>query len=106
MTKPIDILTDTVVHAQDIRRSLGKPREIPEPCLRAVLDHGVTISFPIGNKKRIAGLTLLATDIDWRHGDGSEVKGTGEALMMVMYGRAAALDDLAGEGTATLRGRF
>ena len=57
----------------------------------------------LGNKKRIAGLKLVATDMDWSCGEGLEVRGTGEALLMAMNGRTAALDDLSGEGLATLR---
>ena len=40
--------------------------------------------------------------MDWSHGDGPEVKGPAEALVMTMAGRLVALDDLSGEGTATL----
>ena len=59
----------------------------------------------LGNKKRVAGLKLAATDIDWTFGDGPEVRGTGEALLLAICGRKAALDDLEGEGVATLRSR-
>jgi hypothetical protein len=62
----------------------------------------VTTSFIFRAKKRIAGFTLTATDIDWSHGQGPEVLGPAEALVMMMAGRAAALDDLWGEGKAAL----
>ena len=69
------------------------------------------ISFPVadfvkddvhifGAKKRIAGLKLTATDMDWSHGNGPEVTGPAEALVMMMAGRSVALDDLSGEGKA------
>jgi hypothetical protein len=59
-------------------------------------------AFIFGAKKRIAGLKLTATDVDWSHGNGPEVNGPGEALVMMMAGRLVALDDLSGEGKAVL----
>jgi hypothetical protein len=56
-------------------------------------------------KRRIAGLTLRATDVDWSYGHGPEVTGPTEALIMTMAGRLIALDDLAGEGKPTLISR-
>jgi len=55
---------------------------------------------------RARGVRLIATDLDWSHGDGPELRGTGEAVLMVMAGRAAALDDLDGPGKAKLAQRF
>jgi hypothetical protein len=45
---------------------------------------------------------LIATDVDWSHGKGPEVRGPGEALLMVMAGRPDALRDLDGPGLAIL----
>jgi uncharacterized protein (TIGR03083 family) len=104
MTKPFDLLCDTMVHAQDIRRPLGKLREIPSDRLRSVLDH-IKTDAHLGNKKRIAGLKLSASDMTWTEGDGPEVRGPGEALLMAMCGRKTAIDDLTGDGVATLRSR-
>jgi uncharacterized protein (TIGR03083 family) len=105
MTKPMDMLADTVVHTQDIRRALGKPKDIPEERLRAVLDEMKSVAF-LGNKKRIAGLKLGATDMLWTTGDGPDVRGTGEALLMAMCGRAQAVDELTGDGVDMLRSRI
>ncbi|HME47371.1 NADPH-dependent F420 reductase [Mycobacterium sp.] len=44
------------------------------------------------------GVRLVATDLDWSRGRGRQVHGTGEALLMAMAGRRAALDDLSGPG--------
>ena len=105
MTKPEDVLADSVIHTQDIRRALGAPGTVPEERVRAALDRMKNTGTILGNKKRIAGLKLVATDIDWTHGDGAEVRGPGEALLMAMCGRKSALDDLSGDGVATLRSR-
>jgi mycothiol maleylpyruvate isomerase-like protein len=57
-------------------------------------------------KKRIDGLRLVATDVDWSHGTGPEVTGPAMPIVMAMTGRAAGLDELGGEGLATLRRRM
>lgn len=60
----------------------------------------------LGARRRIRGLRLRATDIDWTHGHGPEVTGPGEALLMAMSGRPTALADLDGPGLATLAERL
>ncbi len=100
-----DRLYDTVVHTQDIRRATGAPGSVPEARLRIGLDRLKNINSILGAKKRIAGLNLVATDMEWTHGEGPDVHGTGEALLMAMGGRRVALEDLTGDGVATLRSR-
>ncbi len=98
-------LVDGTVHHQDIRRSLHQPRAIPTDRLTRVL--GLVPGNPrLGAGRRIRGLRLRATDVDWAHGRGPEVTGPGEALLMAMTGRPAALADLAGPGRATLAARL
>ena len=60
---------------------------------------------PIGAFRRIRGLRLVATDLDWAMGKGAEVTGPGEALLMAMAGRGDAVDELAGPGSSVLAGR-
>jgi uncharacterized protein (TIGR03083 family) len=98
-------LTDGVIHHQDIRRSLGLPREIPDDRLRCALDFGRT-ARPIGAKKRVQGLTLTATDLDWSAGDGPVVEGPAESLLMAMGGRRGIVDELSGPGLPTLAERI
>jgi uncharacterized protein (TIGR03083 family) len=98
-------LVDGTIHHQDIRRTLGQPRTIPADRLKRVL--GLVPGNPrLGAGRRIRGLRLRATDIDWTHGRGPEVTGPGEALLLAMAGRPAALADLAGPGHATLAARL
>ena len=104
-TKPEDQLSDWVVHTQDIKRALGPPGTIPQDRLLAALERMKTSGKPMNNDKRIEGLKLVATDIDWSYGDGPEVRGAGEALLLAMCGRTSAIDDLSGDGVATLRTR-
>jgi uncharacterized protein (TIGR03083 family) len=100
------MLGEVVVHSDDIRRPLGLPANTAPDVLIACLDMYKTATFPFGTKKRIDGLRLVATDVDWAHGTGPEVTGPAMSLVMTMTGRTAALDDLSGEGLATLRTRM
>ncbi|MDT5129332.1 MAG: hypothetical protein QOH54_4976 [Mycobacterium sp.] len=94
-------LTDNMIHQQDIRRPLGLARTIPVERLCAALDF-VRYSPTIRGAWRVRGVRLIATDVDWSHGKGPEVRGPGEALLMVMAGRPDALRDLDGPGLAIL----
>jgi uncharacterized protein (TIGR03083 family) len=95
-------LTHVVVHGQDIRRPLGVKHIPREPHLVAVADF-VATSFIFRASRRIGGLKLIATDLKWSRGSGPEVHGPAEALVMVMAGRLAALEDLSGDGLVKLR---
>ena len=57
------------------------------------------------SRRNAAGLRVVATDLDWRHGDGPEIHGPGEALLMALAGRADAVRDLGGTGLRTLATR-
>jgi hypothetical protein len=56
-------------------------------------------------KKRLDGLRLEATDVDWSTGTGPEVRGPCMSLILAMVGRAGALADCDGPGVDTLRSR-
>ncbi|KUI25392.1 maleylpyruvate isomerase family mycothiol-dependent enzyme [Mycobacterium sp. GA-2829] len=96
---------DGTIHHQDIRRALDRPRTIPADRLSRILPL-VPGNPRLGAGRRIRGLRLRATDVEWVHGDGPEVAGPGEALLMVMAGRPAALEDVSGPGKATLAQRL
>jgi uncharacterized protein (TIGR03083 family) len=100
-------LTDLTVHSGDILRPLGLPHPVPEPDARVVLDlvSSSKGQAGFGKRGRLDGLGFAADDLDWSQGDGLTITGPAEALIMAMCGRAAALDDLEGEGVATLRSR-
>ena len=99
------MLGEVVVHGEDIRRPLGITREVPADTLTTVADNYAKTSLLIGAKRRIGGLRLRATDVDWTHGDGPEVRGPLLSLILAMSGRTPALADLGGEGLEVLAGR-
>ena len=96
-------LADALVHHQDIRRPLLRPRTIPAERLRCVLDSPDPFT---GVAKRVDDLRLEASDVDWSKGDGPLVRGPGEALALAMAGRTIVLDELEGDGVDILRARF
>jgi uncharacterized protein (TIGR03083 family) len=100
------MLGEIVVHTGDILYPLGQAREMSPEAVIASLDMYKTTGFPVGTKKRIDGLRLVATDADWSHGAGAEVTGPALPLLLAMTGRTAALDALSGAGVATLRSRM
>jgi uncharacterized protein (TIGR03083 family) len=104
--KPTEGLLDHVVHHEDIRRPLGLMRQVPEDRLVAALNVAPGLSGFVGSKGRCAGLRLVATDVDWSHGDGPEVRGAGEAILLALTGRPVVLDELDGEGVGTLKERL
>lgn len=101
----VTMLGEIVVHSEDIRRPLGITAEVPGEAIEACLTMYSGASFPLGGKKRIAGLKLTATDVDWSHGAGPEVSGPGRSLLLAMAGRPAALTELTGNGLDQLRSR-
>ena len=96
-------LHEHVVHHQDVRRPLGRPRTMPEERLRAVLDVAHSPRAPEKVAKWAKGLTFVATDLDWSAGSGPTVEGPGEALLMALSQRPVALAELSGAGLETFR---
>jgi uncharacterized protein (TIGR03083 family) len=102
----VAMLGEIVVHGEDIRHPLGISYDVPKQALTECLDMYTRASFPVGGKKRIAGLRLVATDIGWTHGSGPEVSGPATNLLLAMTGRRAGLDALTGDGVGIMRERM
>jgi uncharacterized protein (TIGR03083 family) len=98
-------LTDGMIHHQDIRRPLGLPRDIPADRMLCALQFAHTAPT-IEAAKRIRGLTLKATDLDWTTGTGPAVEGPAEALLMAMAGRRGTAQELSGPGQRILADRI
>ena len=98
-------LAETLIHHQDIRRGLARPRPVPAerllPALRTAL-----IAPDIGGLWRTRGVRLVATDLRFSAGAGPEVRGAAEALLMAMAGRRGVASELSGPGQAKLAGRI
>ncbi len=98
-------ITDGVIHHQDIRRAVGRPRAVPAERLLPALSFALTAP-PLRGAWRARGTRLVAEDVGWTHGRGPEVRGPGEAVLMAMAGRRDALRDLRGAGVDRLADRL
>jgi len=102
------VLVDAVVHGIDVRRPLGDHRTIPAEAFAPTADFCAKTRWPGsmmlggGGRKRIAGVRLVAEDQDWTHGDGPEVRASGEALLLLLSGRRPEPAELHGDGVAQL----
>ena len=101
------MLGEVVVHGEDIRRPLShrEHRRTRRPSPR-VSRSTRTRASPSERSSGSTGSTWSPPIVDWEHGSGPEVAGTGMSLLMAMTGRAAGLDDLTGDGLDTLTGRM
>jgi uncharacterized protein (TIGR03083 family) len=98
-------LGEVMVHGEDIRRALGAKGEHAADHLTTLAELYKKTGAPLRAKKRLAGLKLRATDVDWSTGEGPEVAGPAMSLILAMVGRSKALDDCTGDGVDALRSR-
>jgi uncharacterized protein (TIGR03083 family) len=103
---PKEWFVDKLIHNQDIRRPLGVVRDIPGEHLVAAIDVLPHLGGFLKSKGHTRGLRFVATDLDHAVGDGPEVRGPAEPLVLAMSGRAVGLDEFEGDGLATLRARI
>ena len=97
-----NILFDILVHGQDIAIPLGIDRTMPVDAARAGVERVWTMGWPFGVKRDLKRFRYTATDVDWRAGDGPEVTGPIDALLLALTGRPAAMGRLSGPGVAAL----
>jgi uncharacterized protein (TIGR03083 family) len=98
-------LGEVMVHGEDIRRPLGARGDHPAEHLVTLAELYKKTGVPLRAKKRIAGLKLTATDVDWSTGTGPAISGPAMSLILAMVGRTGALDDCTGAGVDELRRR-
>ena len=101
-----NIVFDVLVHGQDIAIPLGLTRDMPVDAAHAGADRIWTMGWPFWARRRLRGVRLQATDVQWSVGDGPEVRGPVAALLLLLTGRPAALPRLTGDGVPTLTARF
>jgi uncharacterized protein (TIGR03083 family) len=99
------MLGEIIAHGEDIRRPLGLTHQPPEAAIVAVANTWCRSNLLLGAKRRIAGLRLRSTDVQWTTGDGPEVTGPLQSLILAMVGRKGSHVSLAGEGLGKLASR-
>jgi uncharacterized protein (TIGR03083 family) len=96
-------LAEVLLHGEDMRVPLGIADGRAERW-RGALD---LLLSPKGRRgfaaKGVPALRYVATDTEWAHGSGDEVRGPAVALALTVSGRPARLGELSGPGLATVR---
>jgi uncharacterized protein (TIGR03083 family) len=92
-TKPLDPLTDALVHGQDIAVPLGIDRPMPEAAAAAAANHMWHMRFPVQPAKQFTGIRLIATDADFAAGEGYQIKAPIRDILMVLTGRRSEISD-------------
>ena len=98
-----ETLVDITVHGLDIAVPLDRPLETDPAATRAVADRVWKLGWPFYARKRLAGYRITATDADWTVGDGPDVRGPIDAVVLLLTGRPAGLSRLTGAGADALR---
>jgi uncharacterized protein (TIGR03083 family) len=100
------LLGDHVTHELDILLAVDREPAIAHDALVDVLNTQVSLPNPFvpafQNSRR---LRLIATDVEWTHGDGPVVEGSAAGLVSVLGNRPRALSALRGDGVVTLSSR-
>jgi uncharacterized protein (TIGR03083 family) len=89
-------LMDVHVHGQDIAIPLGRSHPMPAEAAIESANYLWRRAFPFYARKRLAGHRLVATDVDWSVGEGAEISGPIQALVMLLAGRTATIPQLTG----------
>jgi uncharacterized protein (TIGR03083 family) len=109
---PVAALADAVVHGLDVRRPLGLPGQVPPTSLAPLADFTLGTPWPLNSvvggsaRRRVAGVRLVATDADWSRGEGAEVRGCAEALLLLLFGRRPGPAELTGPGAEVVLRRW
>jgi uncharacterized protein (TIGR03083 family) len=95
-------LGDLLVHSADALRPAGIVPDPPIADVVVVLDIYKTWSRRVVHATPHQGVSLVATDTDWRQGTGPEVNGKAIDLLLVVANRLQAIDRLDGPGVVQL----
>jgi len=93
----VGALNHIVIHGLDITVPLGIGRRVPEPSLRIVLDTMTKPGAPGYFGTGVAGVALVADDLDWSWGSGPQLSGLAQDLAAVLCGRRLPAGRLRGE---------
>ncbi|MGY4712749.1 maleylpyruvate isomerase family mycothiol-dependent enzyme [Mycolicibacterium sp. CBM1] len=86
-TRPVDPLTDVLVHGQDITIPLGIDRPVPLAAAVAAANHLWRMRFPMHPAATVKGMRLVATDADFAVGRGEEVRAPIRDILLMLAGR-------------------
>lgn len=105
-------LADAVVHGIDVRHPLGLAHTIRGEALGPIAEFVLRTPWPLNGVvggsagRRVDGVRLTASDVEWAHGAGAEVEASAEAIARLLYGRTVAPEELTGPGADVVRARL
>jgi len=107
----LNVLVDLLVHEQDIRIPLGKPKDMDMDSLKLIFSHWEPGKYNFGEKitgldERLKGLQFVITDLSVIKGDGAEVNGNAHDILLAATGRSVAVSQLSGVGADILKQRL
>jgi uncharacterized protein (TIGR03083 family) len=107
----MNVLVDLLVHEQDIRIPLDQKQDIDMESLRLIFTHWEPKEYNLGERitgiaTRISGLKFIMTDLNITKGEGLEIIGKAQDVLLTVVGRTVALDKLNGNGLAVLKNRL
>jgi uncharacterized protein (TIGR03083 family) len=111
---PMETLIDISVHGQDMAVPLGRSLHVPTEVAEAATSRVWSDQSSRQGRRRskvfrplpYGDLRLVATDSDWRVGDGPELRAPVLALLLLITGRQVVLPQLDGPGAAVLAERL
>lgn len=83
----LEPLIDILVHTQDICLPLGIEHPMPLDAAAAAADRVLTTRGILRLWRPPSGVRLVATDIDWSHGDGELVEAPMQSHLLALTGR-------------------
>ncbi len=102
----LETLIDILVHGQDIAIPLRRRHDLPPAAAATAATRIWSKPSLFRATRKLHGLRFTATDLDWTVGDGPEIRGPIEAILLLLTGRPAAVPRLTGDGTASLATRL
>ena len=90
VTNDRNVLLDVVVHGQDIAIPLGVDRPVPTEAGLDAFRRVWAMGWPFHARRRLAGVTLVASDADLSVGSGPYVEGSLAALLLLATSRTGA----------------
>lgn len=97
-------IVEEIAHGEDIRRPLGIGHDYEPEALKAAIVYQASTSKRFGGaKEELNGVRLVAEDLDWTHGAGSELAGPAIEILMAITGRRPRDGALSGSGLRRLR---
>lgn len=83
----LEPLIDILVHTQDVCRPLGIDHPMPLDAAAAAADRVLATPRPIRRWRAPQGVRLVATDICWAHGTGTELRAPMQVHLLTLTGR-------------------